>query len=268
MPTVEEHYKNLFEVTPPWEVRHVAEYIGNREVRVAIRLADDARVECPRCGRSVPVVPDDAGTGERVKIETKFLHYKMIVDCPAPKGLCEAHGEFPVPTPLDSVKNLLATEAVPVPLPVPATPQNLPELEEGDETLESLLGNWQPNRGESGERRAHLKQFIFRGKPYRCANAMNAVIQILNALAKEDASFLERLSQHPDMQSRRGRRIARTPAEIYPGRPDLQKCNEKLSDGWLIGTNISNSIKETILRAAADICGLKYGEDIALGTNS
>jgi hypothetical protein len=255
MPTVEEHYKNLFEVTPPWEVRHVAEYIGNREVRVAIRLADDARVECPRCGRSSPVVPDDAGTGERVKIETKFLHYKMIVDCPAPKGLCETHGEFPVPTPLDSVKNLVAAQAVPAHvLTANGTIDGKSHIISTNE--EDAPHKWTRNS------RPHLREFSLFGEIYSCTSAMDAVVQILNKLVKTRSLSLEVLSQHSKIQGTKRKYIAKSAAEIYPDRKDFWDRKIELADGWFIGTYLCNGIKKDIVCAAADICGIEFGKDI------
>jgi len=40
--------------------------------------------------------------------------------------------------------------------------------------------------------------------------------------------------------------------------------HEQLPGGWLVATNLDNEAKESIIRLAAKISGLKYGTDIVM----
>lgn len=104
----------------------------------------------------------------------------------------------------------------------------------------------------------------FRGKSYPYENAKEAMVFVLKELAVADDSFLERCSQHPNAQGRKRRYIARNVEELYPDRPDLRDCCEKIDENWLVGTNINNDKKKALLRMAAEVAGLTYGKDIVV----
>jgi len=112
-----------------------------------------------------------------------------------------------------------------------------------------------------GESTRHGK-LILRGKAYSYHNAKDAMVIVLNELAKGDPTFLERCSQHPDAQGRKRRYIARTPEELYPDREDLRDMREALSGGWFVATNLNNVLKKTIIRLAAEVSGLAFGKDV------
>lgn len=105
-------------------------------------------------------------------------------------------------------------------------------------------------------------RLVLLGKAYPYGNAKEAMVILLRELAKTDASFLERCSQHPDAQGRKRRYIARTAEELYPGRPDLHEHQAALPGGWLVATNLNNVLKKTILRLAAEVAGLSIGKDV------
>ncbi|MDR0534923.1 MAG: hypothetical protein LBG65_00965 [Puniceicoccales bacterium] len=244
MNTLNEHYQKLFEIMAPWEVRHVAEYVESREVRVAVRLRDGAEVECPRCGKPSSPLPD---SGERRKMETRLWRYKLTVDCPVPRCCCATHGEFPIPTPLDGVVEVF-------------------EKNSDESTAHESIGDDSGFPRAPGTRSAAQRSnaFIFLGERHFYSNATEAVVAILGLLQKRDPSFLENLERQ--LRDRRGKRqmIARTKADLYPGRPDLEKDSRTLPDGWLFGSNVSNARKEILLRVAAGVAGLQYGRDIVV----
>ena len=61
------------------------------------------------------------------------------------------------------------------------------------------------------------------------------------------------------------RHRARRPEDLYPGRRDLQaKHSVEVADGWLLGTNTNTPQKKEVIRAAADVAGLKFGVDIVV----
>jgi len=105
-------------------------------------------------------------------------------------------------------------------------------------------------------------RLVLLGREYAYSNAKDAMVTVLTELAKTDPSFLERCSLHPDAQGRKRRYIARTPEELYPDREDLREMREPLPGGWLVGTNLNNVLKKAIIHLAADVAGLKFGEDL------
>ncbi len=107
-------------------------------------------------------------------------------------------------------------------------------------------------------------RLVLLGKAHTYQNAKDAMVIILRELAKSDAKFLERCSEHPDTQGRKRRYIARTPEELYPDREDLREMREKLPGGWLVATNLNNVLKKTIIRLAAEVAGLKFGKDVVI----
>ena len=90
------------------------------------------------------------------------------------------------------------------------------------------------------------------------------MVLVLSELAKNDPSFLERCSQHPDAQGRKRRYIARTPEDLYPDRPDLRDLRAEHPGGWLVATNLNNVLKQTIVRLAAEVAGLTFGKDVVV----
>lgn len=88
------------------------------------------------------------------------------------------------------------------------------------------------------------------------------MVIVLCELAKNDPSFLERCSQHPDAQGRKRRYIARTPEELYPDREDLREMRETLPGGWMVATNLNNILKKSIIRLATETAGLSFGKDV------
>lgn len=107
-------------------------------------------------------------------------------------------------------------------------------------------------------------ELVIRGRTYSYQNAKEAMVIVLRELAKTDASFLERCSQHPDAQGRKRRYIARTAEELYPDRPDLREYHEELPGGWLVATNLNNVLKKTIIKLAAEVAGLLFGKDVVV----
>ena len=107
-------------------------------------------------------------------------------------------------------------------------------------------------------------KLVINGRAYSYQNAKEAMVIVLQELAKTDASFLERCSHHPDAQGRKRRFIARTAEELYPDRPDLREYREVLPGGWLVATNLNNVLNKTIIKLAAEVAGLSFGKDVVI----
>jgi predicted type IV restriction endonuclease len=105
---------------------------------------------------------------------------------------------------------------------------------------------------------------VILGKSHNYHNAKDAMVIVLRELAKNNPSFLERCSQHPDAQGRKRRYIARSPEELYPDREDLREMHETLPDGWFVATNLNNVLKKTIIKLATKVAGLTFGKDVVV----
>lgn len=132
-------------------------------------------------------------------------------------------------------------------------------------TAPSSAATNRPAASRTGGETTRTGKLILRGKAYPYHNAKDAMVIVLRELAKDDPTFLERCSQHPDAQGRKRRYIARKPEELYPDRPDLREFHETLPGGWLVSTNLNNVLKKTIIKLAAEVGGLTYGKDVIVG---
>ncbi len=154
----------------------------------------------------------------------------------------------------DVVAEFLATmggQVGPVVLAAPRQPA--PEAAPKRTSTASVSGD-APRRG----------QLEIKGKSYSYNNAQTAMAIVLRQLAKGDPTFLARCAQHPDAQGKKRRYIARSVEELYPGKPNLHGCCEKLPGGWLVATNLNNPLKMTIIRLATQIAGLSFGRDVVV----
>ncbi len=106
-------------------------------------------------------------------------------------------------------------------------------------------------------------QYEIFGVKRQARSAVDAFIDILTTLSKCESSLPHSLSLVAPANSRN--HIARTKAEVYPGRPDLGKNAREFYLGWFAGINIADREKIRILRLACDILRLKFGKDIVFG---
>jgi hypothetical protein len=83
--------------------------------------------------------------------------------------------------------------------------------------------------------------FVLNGQYYLARNASNVLVLVFETLSQRDRTFLERCAALPK-HGRTRRYLARSPEDLYLGRPDL--CHEysvQLSTGWWPGTNLSRA---------------------------
>lgn len=120
-----------------------------------------------------------------------------------------------------------------------------------------------PSTGSVGSSRSGSVTLLGTTKSY--GNLKDAMLAVLTELAHRDSGFLARCAEHPNNQGRTRRYIARSREELYPERPDLQQeASSALPGGWFIGTNMNNLLKQSILRMAAEVAGLRFGHDLTV----
>ncbi len=100
------------------------------------------------------------------------------------------------------------------------------------------------------------------GKTHVASNAAEAMINILSDLAQYDDNFYPKLAEK--VRGRTRNHIARSPLEVYPGRPDLVRYVKEVGPGWFIGCNIANREKKKILCAACEVMGLDFDRDLSI----
>jgi hypothetical protein len=144
----------------------------------------------------------------------------------------------------DQIKTPDVRIAPPAPLPKPAVS---PATRQVDTAGASL--------GEGRD----CEYYLF-GERYTAEDATEAMIAIIKALHSRDASFLDRLAIRVPGRSRN--HLARSREAVYPRRPDLVNFTREFVPGWWIGTNIANREKQRIVDIAAEVAGVRKGEDI------
>jgi hypothetical protein len=100
------------------------------------------------------------------------------------------------------------------------------------------------------------------GELHLASDATDAMINILSDLAQYDDNFFPKLAAK--VRGRTRNHIARSRSEVYPDRPDLARYVKEIRPGWFIGCNIANREKEKILRAACEVMGISFGQDIKI----
>lgn len=102
---------------------------------------------------------------------------------------------------------------------------------------------------------AHTKSkysFKFKQKTYSASSARDVMTQLLQLLAKEDDSFLERFASRKHGKKRRY--ITQRREDLYPGRPDLAEDHSvEVVPGWWLGTNYSRSNIQQIIDLALEV---------------
>lgn len=106
--------------------------------------------------------------------------------------------------------------------------------------------------------------FSLNGQQYPARSAREVLVSVFETLTSHDATFLERFAALPK-HGRTRRFLARTPDELYPGRPDLARDHSaKLKSGWYLGTNVSRAAIERIVEMACDVANLRLGRDLII----
>lgn len=104
--------------------------------------------------------------------------------------------------------------------------------------------------------------YTFDGRFVPCRNGREVLVAVFEALATRDSTFLERFAARPK-HGRTRRYLARSPDELYPGRPDLAREHSfKLQSGWYVGTNVSHAQIERIVEMACEVSKVRFGKEL------
>jgi len=106
--------------------------------------------------------------------------------------------------------------------------------------------------------------FSLNGRFVSCRNGKEVLIGVFEALSVRDPTFLERFAARP-RHGRTRRYLSRTPAELYPERPDLaREYYAKLASGWFVGTNVSRAQIEGIIEMCCDVANIDFGRELLI----
>lgn len=103
-------------------------------------------------------------------------------------------------------------------------------------------------------------QYRILGELRRAKSSIVAFLDILATLSSLEPNLPERLSLVAPASTRN--HIARSPADVYPRRPDLGRKAREIAPSWYAGINIADREKRRILKLACDILRLQFGRDI------
>jgi len=96
--------------------------------------------------------------------------------------------------------------------------------------------------------------FEFRGKEISAGSAREVMTKLIQLLAKEDSTFLERFASRKHGKKRRY--LAKDKVELYPGRFDLgEQHSVEVVPGWWLGTNYSRRNIQDIIELALEVAG-------------
>jgi len=106
--------------------------------------------------------------------------------------------------------------------------------------------------------------FSLDGQFVACRNGRDVLVNVFEALSQRDSTFLERFASRPK-HGRTRRYLARTPEELYPGRPDLaREHSARLKSGWFIGTNVSKAQVERIIEMGCEVARIHFGKNLTI----
>ena len=104
--------------------------------------------------------------------------------------------------------------------------------------------------------------YVFDGRFVTCRNGREVLVAVFETLAARDSTFLERFAARPK-HGRTRRYLARSPDELYLGRPDLARAHSfRLQSGWYVGTNVSHAQIERIIEMACEVSKVRFGKEL------
>lgn len=121
-----------------------------------------------------------------------------------------------------------------------------------------------PTQNPAPLRAGNSTGFSLDGHQFNARNSREVLVNVFEALAQRDSTFLERFAALPK-HGRTRRYLARTPDELYPDRPDLARGHSlKLRGGWYLGTNVSRAAIARIVEMGCNIANLRFGRDLVI----
>lgn len=121
-----------------------------------------------------------------------------------------------------------------------------------------------PAQDSVPQRSVNTVGFSLDGHYFNWRNAREVLVNVFEALAERDSTFLQRFATLPK-HGRTRRYLARTPDELYPGRPDLARDHSSmLKAGWYIGTNVSRAAIARIVEMGCNVANLRFGRDLVI----
>jgi len=122
---------------------------------------------------------------------------------------------------------------------------------------------------KEGKKRSHGESssnnqpsLTFRGQSESFESSVGLMIAIFEKLASENPEFCERFSEKFYGKTRNY--LAKTKAQLYPGKPQFQKLSHPLPGGWWLATHCSNRTKVRWIKHACKVAGLEFGKDLVV----
>ena len=107
--------------------------------------------------------------------------------------------------------------------------------------------------------------YWYMGQWYGCDSGKDLLVTVLRRLCREYPGFVEEYAATVNAEGRTREYVSKSKEKLFPDNPKLQiTAYEVLSDGWLLGTHMSNTRKTRMLRSACMVLGLRYGIDLII----
>ena len=104
--------------------------------------------------------------------------------------------------------------------------------------------------------------YQFGGQRESFRSGVELIVAVFDKLAAHHPTLLERYSTKHRGRTRRY--VARTRDDLYDI-PEMRKHGKRMKCGWWIDTNCSNAQKESRIKKACKIVGIRYGQDLIVG---
>lgn len=100
--------------------------------------------------------------------------------------------------------------------------------------------------------------FTLLGETHVCRNQREVLVGVFRALAERYPGFLDRVA--PELRGTKRRYLSRTCEEVRRG--SRSGAPAPLPGGWWLRTAFMRENKLKALRTAAEVAGLRWGEDL------
>jgi hypothetical protein len=106
--------------------------------------------------------------------------------------------------------------------------------------------------------------FRYRGEMVTAWSAIDIHVGLMRRLWTDFPELREAMARAMGARGYSRAYIARTPAELFPGKPAAwaAKVSRSLVDGWVIDTNLNRPRIATLMRVAVSATALSWGKDV------
>lgn len=130
----------------------------------------------------------------------------------------------------------------------------------------SQRSEFEKQSSERTQSSARGVEYTLYGRSHRAQNAADFMVQVFDAFAEHDSTFLQRFAALPKSTRQKRPYLSRTRDNLYPGSPQLAKNAHKLRSNWWLDTHMGNPQKVKLIKKACEVAGVRYGVDLTVNS--